>query len=72
MIPDTRKLLAGMLLAGMGILTGEASLIATAGAVGANWRVGGGVGRAARPHTRSATAACLCNGYSSGHGGIGS
>lgn len=34
---SAKKLLAGALLAGMGIVTGEATLIATAGAVGANW-----------------------------------
>ncbi|HNS03768.1 MAG TPA: CHAT domain-containing protein [Anaerolineae bacterium] len=34
---NTNKLLAGALLAGMGIVTGQATLIATAGAVGANW-----------------------------------
>ena len=38
---NTQKLLAGTLLAGIGIITGEATLIATAGAVGANWLSGG-------------------------------
>lgn len=33
----SHKLLAGALLAGMGILTGEATLIATAGGIGVNW-----------------------------------
>ncbi len=34
---NANKLLAGALLAGMGIITGEATLIATAGGVGVNW-----------------------------------
>lgn len=37
MTSSANKLLAGALLAGMGILTGEATLIATAGGVGVNW-----------------------------------
>ncbi len=37
MTTSANKLLAGALLAGMGIVTGQATLIATAGAVGANW-----------------------------------
>ncbi len=37
MSSNTNKLLAGALLAGMGILTGQATLIATAGGVGVNW-----------------------------------
>lgn len=37
MTSSSSKLLAGALLAGMGIVTGQATLIATAGAVGANW-----------------------------------
>lgn len=37
MTSNTNKLLAGALLAGMGIITGEATLIATAGGVGVNW-----------------------------------
>lgn len=34
---NANKLLAGALLAGMGIVTGEATLLATAGGVGVNW-----------------------------------
>lgn len=37
MTSSANKLLAGALLAGMGIVTGEATLIATAGGVGVNW-----------------------------------
>ncbi len=37
MTANANKLLAGALLAGMGIITGEATLIATAGGVGVNW-----------------------------------
>lgn len=37
MTTSANKLLAGALLAGMGIVTGEATLIATAGGVGVNW-----------------------------------
>jgi len=37
MTSNTNKLLAGALLAGMGIVTGQATLIATAGGVGVNW-----------------------------------
>lgn len=37
MTTSANKLLAGALLAGMGIITGEATLIATAGGVGVNW-----------------------------------
>jgi hypothetical protein len=37
MTSGTNKLLAGALLAGMGIVTGEATLIATAAGVGVNW-----------------------------------
>lgn len=37
MTSSANKLLAGALLAGMGIVTGQATLIATAGGVGVNW-----------------------------------
>jgi hypothetical protein len=37
MTASANKLLAGALLAGMGIVTGEATLLATAGSVGGNW-----------------------------------
>lgn len=37
MTTSTNKLLAGALLAGMGIITGQATLIAVAGGVGVNW-----------------------------------
>ncbi len=37
MTSSANKLLAGALLAGMGIITGQATLIATAGGVGVNW-----------------------------------
>lgn len=37
MTSSTNRMLAGALLAGMGIITGEATLLATAGGVGVNW-----------------------------------
>ena len=39
-----QKLVAGALLAGMTIVTGEATLIATAGGVGVNWLAEGVIG----------------------------